>query len=105
MNDSSDVNALTQLPAWEEGRTVPEESSFIVCKTTSLQVLGQLPFQMVIAPLAVSAPWMQLFASACLSRIMPCFASSLLPYSFTVIIFKVTVVKQEKLFEKQAQDV
>lgn len=51
-----------------------------------------LPFQMVIAPLAVTAPWMQLFASARLSKIMRCFASSLLPYSFGVIIFKVTVV-------------
>lgn len=38
-----------------------------------------LPFQMVIVPLAVTASWMQLFASACLSKIMPCFASSLLP--------------------------
>lgn len=37
-----------------------------------------LPFQMVIAPLAIPAPWMQLFASARLSEMMPYFASSLL---------------------------
>lgn len=52
-----------------------------------------LLFQMIIAPLAVTASWMQLLASACLSKIMPCFAFSLLSYSFRVIIFKVTVVK------------
>lgn len=64
-----------------------------LCNYIHAGVEAGLPFQMVIAPLAVTAPWMQLFASARLSKMMPCFASYLLALLFRVIIFKITVVK------------